>query len=138
MEAEQNQTRLVVQKHEAESAYLDRAANQRTLLRFMIDAEISGAQHFALFVNQIDAGSQDAGGLHEHDSEHGFYIIRGRARFIIGDREYVVNSESSVFVPANVPHMVANDADEPLEYVVIYAPQGPERAQRSQLLGGSE
>lgn len=127
--------RLVVRKAEAENAYLDSAADQRTLLRFMIDNEIAGAESFALFVNQIDPGARDGGGLHTHESEHGFYILRGRARFLIGEEEHVVEPESSVFIPANVPHMLTNDADELLEYVVVYAPQGPERQQRIDLLG---
>jgi mannose-6-phosphate isomerase-like protein (cupin superfamily) len=136
MEPDMTRTRrLVVRKAEAENAYLDKSANQRTLLRFMIDNEIAGAESFALFVNQIDAGARDGGGLHTHESEHGFYILRGRARFRIGDEDFVVEAESSVFIPANVPHMVTNDGDQVLEYVVIYSPQGPERQQRIDLLG---
>ena len=97
-----------------------------TRLRFMIDKETSGAEHFAMMVNEIEPGTRDGAGVHTHPTEHGFYILRGRARFVIGDVEYEVGPQTSVFMPADVPHLVANAGEEPLEYVVIYAPQGPE------------
>jgi mannose-6-phosphate isomerase-like protein (cupin superfamily) len=36
----------------------------------------------------------------------------------------------AVFAPAGVPHKMASHGTEPLRYVVVYAPQGPERELR--------
>lgn len=118
---------LVVTRDGAVSGFFPASDGGGTLLRFMIDRETSGAEHFAMMVNEIEPGTQDGAGVHTHPTEHGFYILRGRARFVIGGEEHLVGPQTSVFMPADVPHLVANAGDEPLEYVVIYAPQGPEQ-----------
>ena len=124
----------VVKRDEAvQGFYQSPTGRGGTLMRFMIDEETSGGTHFAMMANQIAAGTQAGPGVHSHATEHGFYILSGKARFMIEDQEHIVGPHTSVFIPANVPHSVASASDEPLEYVAIYAPQGPERELRRRL-----
>jgi mannose-6-phosphate isomerase-like protein (cupin superfamily) len=111
---------------EATSGFLPGSDGGGTTLRFVIDKVSAGAELFGMMVNEIAPGTQDGAGVHTHDNEHGFFILRGRGRFVIGDEEHLAEAGDSVFVRATVPHLVANAGDEPLEYVVIYVPQGPE------------
>src|SRR6266536_308796 len=104
---------LVVTREGASSGFFPASDGGGTLLRFMIDRETSGAEHFAMMVNEIEPATQDGAGVHTHPTEHGFYILRGHARFVIGDQEYQVGPQTSVFMPANMPHLVANVGDEP-------------------------
>lgn len=126
--------RYIVRRDEADSGFYPASGGGGTLLRFMIDGPSVGAEHFTMMVNEIEPGTEDGAGVHTHATEHGFYILRGQARFVIGDEEHVVGPRTSVFMPADVPHLVANAGDETLEYVVIYAPQGPEQMLREQFL----
>jgi mannose-6-phosphate isomerase-like protein (cupin superfamily) len=85
-------------------------------------------------VNDIEPGTEDGAGVHTHNTEHGFYILKGTARFVIGEEEHFVGPNTSVFMPADVPHLVQNGGNETLQYVVIYAPQGPEVELRKQFV----
>ena len=94
----------------------------------LIDEQISGAQHFSLLINEIPAGH--AGDYHQHEVEHGWYILQGRGTIWIAEEAFEIGPEMAVFAPARIPHKMASHGPEPLRYVVVYAPQGPERQLR--------
>lgn len=97
--------------------------------RILIDSEISGAEHFSLLINEIQPGY--AGTYHQHEVEHGWYILQGRGTIWIGDEAYEIGPDMAVFAPARIPHKLASHGPEPLRYVVVYAPAGPERELRA-------
>ncbi len=97
--------------------------------RIFIDEKTTGARAFSLLVNQMQPGA--TGREHTHAVEHGMYILHGRGRLILGGCEHAVEPGTALFVPPGMPHSLACDGDEPLEYVVIYAPGGPEQELRS-------
>jgi mannose-6-phosphate isomerase-like protein (cupin superfamily) len=96
--------------------------------RILIDEPMSGAQHFSLLVNEIRAGY--VGDYHQHEVEHGWYILQGRGAIWIGEEQLEIGPDMTVFAPANVPHKMASYGPDALRYVVVYAPQGPERELR--------
>jgi len=94
--------------------------------RLLIDEEISGAEHFSLMINTMNAGVE--GSWHKHDeNEHCWYILSGRGTMYIADESYEIGPEMAVFAPANVMHKIDVASDEDLTYVLIYAPPGPEQ-----------
>jgi len=94
--------------------------------RLLIDEEISGAEHFSLMINTMNAGVE--GSWHKHDeNEHCWYILSGRGTMYIADESYEIGPEMAVFAPANVMHKIDVAPDEDLTYVLIYAPPGPEQ-----------
>lgn len=95
----------------------------------LIDEPTTGARGFSLLLNEIRPGG--AGREHAHDVEHGMYFIRGRGRFTLEGTEHRVGPGTAVFVPAHARHSLACDGDEPLQYVVIYAPGGTEQELRA-------
>jgi mannose-6-phosphate isomerase-like protein (cupin superfamily) len=97
--------------------------------RILIDQELNGANHFSLLVNEIRAGY--VGAYHQHDVEHGWYILQGQGSVWIGEEEFSIGPNMAVFAPAGVPHKMASHGPDPLRYVVVYAPQGPERELRT-------
>lgn len=96
--------------------------------RILIDEPTTGARAFSLLVNEIRPGG--AGRLHAHEVEHGMYIIRGRGRFVLEGEPYAVEAGAAVFVPPHAHHSLSCEGDEPLQYVVIYAPGGAEQELR--------
>jgi quercetin dioxygenase-like cupin family protein len=95
----------------------------------LIDEPTTGAQAFSLLVNEIRPGF--AGREHSHAVEHAMYIIRGRGRFLLDGEEHSVEPGTAMFVPPHVSHTLACEGDEPLQYVVIYAPGGTEQELRA-------
>ncbi len=94
--------------------------------RLLIDEEISGARHFSLMINTMNAGVE--GSWHKHDeNEHCWYILSGRGTMYIADESYEIGPEMAVFAPANVMHKIDVAPDKDLTYVLIYAPPGPEQ-----------
>jgi mannose-6-phosphate isomerase-like protein (cupin superfamily) len=94
--------------------------------RLLIDEEISGAKHFSLMINTMNAGVE--GSWHKHDeNEHCWYILSGRGTMYIADESYEIGPEMAVFAPANIMHKIDVASDEDLTYVLIYAPPGPEQ-----------
>ena len=97
--------------------------------RILIDEQLGGSKHFSLLLNEIQAGY--VGSYHQHEVEHGWYILQGRGTIWIEDEPYEIGPDMAVFAPAGVPHKLASHGDEPLRYVVVYAPAGPEQELRA-------
>ncbi len=95
----------------------------------LIDEEISGAQHFSLLVNEIAPGYR--GKEHSHAVEHCWYVLEGRGTVTIAGKAFHVKPGDAVFAPVGILHSVECIGDEPLRYVVVYAPPGPEKELKS-------
>ena len=95
----------------------------------LIDAEISGAKHFSLLINEMAPGYQ--GKEHSHDVEHCWYILSGTGIIRMTGETYCIKPGDAVFAPVGMSHSVECTGDESLRYVVFYAPPGPEKELRS-------
>jgi mannose-6-phosphate isomerase-like protein (cupin superfamily) len=93
--------------------------------RILIDEETSGAKHFSLLVNTMNAGVK--GDEHKHDVEHCWYILSGRGTMFMGGRSFPVEPDMAVFAPADMLHKIEVGPDQDLTYIVVYAPPGPEQ-----------
>jgi len=56
-----------------------------------------------------------------HKEDEVYYVVRGRARMLVGSEEQVVKSGSVIFVAAGVEHRFF-DISEELEVLVFFAP----------------
>jgi mannose-6-phosphate isomerase-like protein (cupin superfamily) len=59
--------------------------------------------------------------VHQHDDE-AWYVLEGRLRFRLGDREVEAEAGSAVFAPRGTPHTYWNPAPEPARYLLIMTP----------------
>jgi quercetin dioxygenase-like cupin family protein len=73
---------------------------------------------------------QPGGGMPRHTNqvEHEQFVLRGRARIGIGDREFDVAQNDVVFIPAGVPHWYEAQGSEPFEFLCV-VPNLPDRIQ---------
>ena len=63
--------------------------------------------------------------LHRHDfGAESFYVIEGRARFVVGDREETLGPGGYVRVPPSVPHSFETRGDTPSRMLDIVTPAG--------------
>ena len=116
--------RLVVPLKDAETGKLPVPGGGGTY-RILLDEAIAGTKHFALLHNEIAPGYK--GSEHAHDVEQCFYVVGGRGVFTIGGARHEVGPDVAVYVPAGVMHQVEPVGPEPLRYVTMYAPAGPEQ-----------
>jgi mannose-6-phosphate isomerase-like protein (cupin superfamily) len=91
----------------------------------LVDRERGGAQHFSLLLNEIAPNYSST--EHQHDVEHCWFILSGRGRMFMEGQEWELKPDVAVFAPALVPHRIESYGPEPLRYLVIYAPPGPEQ-----------
>jgi mannose-6-phosphate isomerase-like protein (cupin superfamily) len=56
-----------------------------------------------------------------HHEDELYYVVRGRAKMLVGSDEQVVKAGSVIFVPAEVEHRFFDIAEE-LEVLVVFAP----------------
>ncbi len=59
--------------------------------------------------------------LHQHPHEQMGLVLEGRARFLIGDEEKLVQAGDRFRIPGNVPHKVIN-LEQPLKAVDAFHP----------------
>jgi len=66
--------------------------------------------------------SMDPGGgmpLHTNAVEHEQYVLRGRARVVIGSEVVEVGKDDVVFIPGGVPHSYEALGTEPFEFLCV-------------------
>jgi mannose-6-phosphate isomerase-like protein (cupin superfamily) len=68
----------------------------------------------------LGAGYTDQQTPHKEDEL--YYVIRGRAKMIIGEETHAVNAGDSIFVDAGVEHRFI-DIEEELVLLVVFAPE---------------
>ena len=57
--------------------------------------------------------------LHTNEVEHEQYVLRGRARVVIGEEVLEVKRDDVVFIPGGVPHSYETLGGEPFEFLCI-------------------
>jgi mannose-6-phosphate isomerase-like protein (cupin superfamily) len=59
-------------------------------------------QNFVMVYNEIE----EHGGVkrHEHEAEHGYFIIEGKMLLRIGKEEKEVEAGTAIYIPSGVPH----------------------------------
>jgi quercetin dioxygenase-like cupin family protein len=57
--------------------------------------------------------------LHTNTVEHEQYVLRGRARVVIGEEVLEVQKDDVVYIPGGVPHSYEAMGDEPFEFLCV-------------------
>lgn len=117
--------KLVVTVDEADTGVLHGGAGT---FRILIDGPTCGAENVSLLTNTTNAGV--VGSEHKHDVEHAFYILSGTGTMKIAGETYPLAPKTAVFVPPGTMHQIIADEGADLDYLVLYAPPGPEQQLR--------
>ncbi len=61
--------------------------------------------------------------LHHHpEAEASYYILRGQARMVLGDKEAIVGPGQAILIPRTRAHKIFNVGEQDLELLAICAP----------------
>ncbi len=86
---------------------------QKLYLEFLHEPAISAGLY------TLEAGSTDPQSPHTEDEI--YVVLEGRARMLIGTRDFEVNPGDTIFVPAHLEHRF-HSITETLKVIVVFAP----------------
>lgn len=75
------------------------------------------APHFAMRKFIIQKGGNMP--LHTNEVEHEQYVLKGSAKVILGQEEYIVHKDDILFIPAGLPHAYEVLGDEDYEFLCL-------------------
>lgn len=62
--------------------------------------------------------------MHTHEGYHWLYVLNGKLRLILGDRDMILTPGEVAEFDTHLPHWFGNADEHPVEYLSIYGPQG--------------
>lgn len=80
-----------------------------------------GARNFAIRYFEIEPGGQSSFDRHPHD--HGIYILKGKARVLIGWETHEVGPGDVVYIAPDEQHQFESIGDEPLGFLCVVPPK---------------
>ena len=95
---------------------------EKTDSKPLISPKIMDAKNFVMVYNEIE----EHGGVktHEHEAEHGYFIIEGKMLLRIGKEEREVEAGTAIYIPSGVPHSFRAIGKDKLRLIMIYSPPG--------------
>lgn len=66
----------------------------------------------------VDPGQQTSLQSHDHRSEH-WVIVSGVATVTLGEKEYDLAKDQSIFIPAQARHRISNKTKEPVVLIEV-------------------
>lgn len=70
--------------------------------------------------------------MHKREFEEVIYMLKGEGKLKLEDgTEYTLKEGNCVLIPEGIMHAHANDSDEELEQLYIFAPQAGSEIQKS-------
>ncbi len=85
-----------------------------------ISADSVGSEGIFMGISRLPPGMRSTSHVHTN-CESSLYVSAGRGRFLTGprlDRAMLIEPGDFIFVPPDAPHVVANDGDVDLVFIV--------------------
>ena len=92
----------------------------------LITADSCGAEKLSAGLYKLKPGNISKNDI--HSEEEMYYVVSGKARLVMDDKSFLVESGMVVFIPANCWHQSTNIGDGELCYLWVFAPppSGPQ------------
>lgn len=94
-------------------------------LKWMNTPKLTGSDAFSAGVVVLEPGKGHERHTHP-DSEEILYVLSGEGTQTVADEEREVGPGEMVFIPEGVEHSTVNSGWEPLRFLAVYGPPGPE------------
>ncbi len=100
---------------------IDKSRADERLTQHLLD-HASGAKTCTVLCIKTPAGGGSPAGLHVHDVDQIFYILRGTMSVEIEGKQYDCSAGSLIIFPAGVPHRNWNGGSEPTVHLAFNTP----------------
>lgn len=94
-------------------------------IKWLSTPETTGAETFSAGVVILEPGKGHERHTHP-DSEEVLFVLSGEGTQMIDDEEREVHAGDMLYIPAGVEHSTINTSWEPLRFLAMYGPPGPE------------
>ena len=82
---------------------------------------MSDNEELSVKMESMPAGTKEK--LHFHTiARQFFFIIKGTATFYIDSTSEIVNEQKGILIPPKTAHYIANNTNEPIDFLVISQP----------------
>ena len=102
-------------------AAIEKSGVDRRLTQKLFD-HTSGAKTCTINCIKTPAGGGSPAGMHVHDVDQMFYVLRGTMSIEIEGKQYDCTPGSLVVFPAGVPHRNWNGGSEPTVHLAFNTP----------------
>lgn len=94
-------------------------------IKWMSTPDVTGAETFSAGVVVLEPGKGHERHTHPN-SEEILYVLSGEGTQTVADDERQVSAGDMIHIPAGVEHSTINSSWEPLRFLAMYGPPGPE------------
>ncbi len=102
---------IALRAYGAESSEADRATRQ------VLIGSDENSPHFHMRYFAVQPGGYTS--LDQHSHDHGVYVVHGRARLRLGDKEHDIGIGDVVYISGNEIHQFFTSGDEPFGFLCI-------------------
>lgn len=88
----------------------------------LVDHKI-GAKHFGFMINTTEPGKGMPYHYHRN-RESMYYVLEGKGKAVLEGKDYILEPNSVVFIPAGMKHKVTNIGDTNYKYIEVYSSPG--------------
>lgn len=94
-------------------------------IKWTVSPEETDSEAFSAGVVVLDPG--DGHDVHTHpESEEILYVLSGEGEQMVDGETREVSAGDTIYIPADIEHSTINTGWEPLRFLAVYAPPGPE------------
>ncbi len=77
------------------------------------------APYFAVRYFEVQPGGQTIFDQHQHD--HGVFVLRGRGKVLVGEKEYEVGFGDVIYIPPQEVHQLKNVGEDIFAFLCVIA-----------------
>ena len=111
---------------EIPSSGINRIYMKGVSIRYLVVEEF-GAPNFEMRYFELQKGGKTS--LDEHPHEHEVFILKGKGKMLIGDKEYSLRPNDVVLVEPNEKHRFFQEGDEPFGFICV-VPNGVSQSKK--------
>ncbi len=111
---------------EIPSSGINRIYMKGVSIRYLVVEEF-GAPNFEMRYFELQKGGKTS--LDEHPHEHEVFILKGKGKMLIGDKEYSLRPNDAVLVEPNEKHRFFQEGDEPFGFICV-VPNGVSQSKK--------
>jgi quercetin dioxygenase-like cupin family protein len=111
---------------EIPSSGINRIYMKGVSIRYLVVEEF-GAPNFEMRYFELQKGGKSS--LDEHPHEHEVFILKGKGKMLIGDKEYSLRPNDAVLVEPNEKHRFFQEGDEPFGFICV-VPNGVSQSKK--------
>ncbi|SIS03991.1 Cupin domain-containing protein [Peribacillus simplex] len=90
------------------------------LVKRLVHPSTVGSENLAVSICYLNPGEEIT--RHSHTYEEAYFVLQGTGKMILGEEEFKLEPNMSVYIPSGKEHAQINDGSEPLVVLCSLSP----------------